>query len=79
MSEQMFFVRVWVEGGEVRLVNSNTNPITFDVVEIEGSEVYDFDVSGDYMSSDQVMPNLSVSDGNLDCGSLVVSNLRKRS
>lgn len=79
MSEQLFFVRVWVEDGEVRFVNSNTHEITFDVVQIEGADVYDFEISGSYMMAEKVQDQLSVANNELSTGNLNVANFNKRS
>jgi hypothetical protein len=73
------YVRVWVEGGEIPFVNSNSNEITFDVVTVEGADVYDFNVSGPHMDSEAIREQLSLSGGNLLTGNLTVSNFTKRS
>ena len=73
------YVRVWVEGGEIPFVNSNSNEITFDVVTIEGADVYDFNISGPCMDSEAIREQLSLSGGNLLTGNLAVSNFTKRS
>jgi hypothetical protein len=73
------YVRVWVEGGEIPFVNSNSNEITFDVVTVEGADVYDFNVSGPHMDSEAIREQLSLSGGNLLTGNLAVSNFTKRS
>ncbi len=77
MSENRFHVRVWVDAGEVRFVNSNELPIKHEMVQIEGAQVYDFSVLGDYMLAGTVMEQLSVVDGALNCGSLNVDAMKR--
>lgn len=72
MTQNNFYVRVWVEDGEIRFVNSNELPIKHDMVQIDGAVVYDLTVLGDYMLSDAVMSQLSFVDGQLSFGNLTV-------
>lgn len=72
MTQNEFYVRVWVEGDEIRFVNSNELPIKHDMVQIDDAVVYDLTVLGDYMLSDAVMAQLSFADGQLFFGNLTV-------
>lgn len=54
-----FYIRAWVLGGEIVTVNSNTNPITFDVVTIDGADVYDLIVNGSYADASEVRAALA--------------------
>jgi hypothetical protein len=47
------------------------------MVQIDGAQIYDFSVLGDYMLAGTVMEQLSVVDGELDCGSLNVDGMKR--
>ena len=49
-----YYIRAWVLGGEIVTVNSNTNQITHDAVTIEGADIYDLIVNGDYLDAGTV-------------------------
>lgn len=78
MTQSKFYVRVWVEGGEIRFVNSNELPIKHDMVQIDGAAVYDLTVTGDYMLSSTVIEQLSFADGQLSTGALSVEIIVQR-
>lgn len=78
MTQNEFYVRVWVEGGEIRFVNSNELPIKHDMVQIDGAIVYDLTVLGDYMLAGTVIAQLSFADGQLSTGALSVESIVQR-
>lgn len=78
MMQNRSFVRVWIDAGEIRFVNSREDPIEMDLVQIDGADVYSFEVSGGFMLADAIMAELSISDGALDFGSLSVENVSQR-
>lgn len=60
-----FFIRAWVDGSNILAVNCNSGPITHDVVDLPGATVINAVAEGDYMTSEELRPTLTVIDGAL--------------
>jgi len=72
-----FFIRVWCVGNDIPFINSRTNEITSDMVDIPNSIVWDAEVSGDYMDAGEVRDALSVSANGLTILGRTLTNMRK--
>ena len=74
----VFHCRIWVCDGVIDTVHCQSDPIEFDAVNKPECDVFDITVSGNYMSSDDVMNALYVENGLLSGLDIVTLDKRAR-
>ena len=72
----IYYARIWILKGKVATINTNTNPIKFDVVEIEGADVYDLSIKGEYQDAADLRTVMTF-DGEIFAGAEVIEATKR--